>query len=240
MSFEHVCPYCKKAFVSDRSNSKYCSRKCFDYARTFIPRNRTCAYCEKHFVSRDRRSKYCSRDCYYASQVGKTHTDEAKKMISDAKMGHTVAEETRRKISNSKNGQRSSPATEFKKGSIPWNKGVKGTHFSPDTEFKKGCDGLRGENCPSWKGGISFLPYCNEFNYKLKETIRDRDERTCQLCGNKENGKTLCVHHVHYDKENCDPDLISLCQACHAKTNWNREYYEVLFIGQLKERGIIQ
>jgi len=26
----------------------------------------------------------------------------------------------------------------FKKGSVPWNKGVKGTHFSPDSEFKKG------------------------------------------------------------------------------------------------------
>jgi hypothetical protein len=26
----------------------------------------------------------------------------------------------------------------FKKGLIPWNKGMKGVHFSPDTEFKKG------------------------------------------------------------------------------------------------------
>ena len=28
--------------------------------------------------------------------------------------------------------------TSFKKGLIPWNKGLKGTHFSPETEFKKG------------------------------------------------------------------------------------------------------
>lgn len=28
--------------------------------------------------------------------------------------------------------------TAFKKGALPWNKGIKGTHFSPKTEFKKG------------------------------------------------------------------------------------------------------
>ena len=27
----------------------------------------------------------------------------------------------------------------FKKGHVPWNKNIKGTHFSPATEFKKGC-----------------------------------------------------------------------------------------------------
>lgn len=31
-----------------------------------------------------------------------------------------------------------SKRTSFKKGHIPWNKGIKGTHFSPETEFKKG------------------------------------------------------------------------------------------------------
>lgn len=33
---------------------------------------------------------------------------------------------------------RLSPKSEFKKGSIPWNKNVKGLHHSPETEFKKG------------------------------------------------------------------------------------------------------
>jgi len=37
-----------------------------------------------------------------------------------------------------KKGRRASPATEFKKGIIPWNTGRKGVHYSPATEFKKG------------------------------------------------------------------------------------------------------
>jgi G:T-mismatch repair DNA endonuclease (very short patch repair protein) len=35
-------------------------------------------------------------------------------------------------------GKHHYPKTEFKKGNIPWNTGLKGTHFSFSTEFKKG------------------------------------------------------------------------------------------------------
>jgi len=35
-------------------------------------------------------------------------------------------------------GARNSPATEFKKGQVPFNKGRKGIHMSPATEFQKG------------------------------------------------------------------------------------------------------
>lgn len=98
---------------------------------------------------------------------------------------------------------------------------------------------LEGENSPLWKGGLSFDPYCPKFNESLKEIIRERDNRTCQLCNTKENGKKLCVHHIHYDKENCAPDLISLCTRCSTKVNFNRDYYETLFIGKLKSRGLL-
>lgn len=75
------------------------------------------------------------------------------------------------------------------------------------------------------------------FNNTLKEHIRNRDNRICQLCGAKENGKKLAVHHVHYDKENCEPDLITLCQGCNSKVNFNRDHYEKLFMNNLKDRG---
>ena len=86
-----------------------------------------------------------------------------------------------------------------------------------------------GKNNPSWKGGLSFEPYPAEWNSKFKEQIRDRDNRTCQLCGinEKNTQRKLSVHHIDYDKENCDPNnLISLCIICHLKTNGNREYWE--------------
>lgn len=43
-------------------------------------------------------------------------------------------------------------STTFKKGNVPWNKGMKGFRPSKETEFKKG--ELFGENHPSWKGGV--------------------------------------------------------------------------------------
>jgi len=94
-----------------------------------------------------------------------------------------------------------------------------------------------GERSSNWKGGRSFGPYCPKFNGALKEDIRERDNRTCQLCGAKENGEKLCVHHIHYDKENCAPDLISLCRLCNCKVNGNREYYEAFFMSLLSKTG---
>jgi len=87
---------------------------------------------------------------------------------------------------------------------------------------------------------ISFKPYCPKFNKRLKEKIRNRDNRTCQLCEVKENGKKLAVHHIHYDKENCYPDLIALCNSCNVKVNINRDYWESYFMELLNKRGLLR
>ncbi len=105
------------------------------------------------------------------------------------------------------------------------------------TQFKKGTPP---EKHPRWKGGIAYLPYCYKFNKTLKEKIRERDNRTCQLCNVKENGRKLDIHHIHYDKPNCKPDLISLCRSCNAKVNSNREYYENFFMKNLALRGLLK
>lgn len=58
-------------------------------------------------------------------------------------------------------------------------------------------------------------------------TIRKWDQYTCQICGKE---PAICVHHIDYDKLNCDPkNLITLCRKCHTKTNYNREYWENYF-----------
>jgi len=79
-----------------------------------------------------------------------------------------------------------------------------------------------------WNGYVSFEPYGVEFNDKLKEQIRQRDNYICQECGKtqEELGRKLDVHHIDYDKKNNDPNnLICLCHSCHMKTNHNREYW---------------
>ena len=96
-----------------------------------------------------------------------------------------------------------------------------------------------GEKSSGWNGGISYLPYCPKFNKSLKEKIRNRDERVCQNCGVKENGKRQSVHHIHYDKENCYPDLITVCGSCNTKANSDRDKWEIFYMNKLNDRGLL-
>lgn len=86
------------------------------------------------------------------------------------------------------------------------------------------------------KGGTG-IPYEKtewgaEFDDNLKEQVRFRDSYKCRLCGCSqiENGRQLSVHHIDYNKMNCDVNnLISLCISCHMKTNNNRKYWVEMF-----------
>jgi len=87
-----------------------------------------------------------------------------------------------------------------------------------------------------WRGGISFEPYNLDWTNSLKHSIRKRDNFLCQLCSKHKNRK-LAVHHIDYDKKNCNPDnLISLCVNCHGKTNINRRKWTKFFISLMKIR----
>ncbi len=88
------------------------------------------------------------------------------------------------------------------------------------------------EKSNNWRNGASFKPYGYKFNNVLKEQIRERDSRVCQICDKTEevNGRKLDIHHINYNKQNNNKDnLISLCHICHMKTNGNRHYWINLF-----------
>lgn len=98
----------------------------------------------------------------------------------------------------------------------------------------------KGKNNPSWKGGISKFPYAFEFNSELKESIRKRDNFTCQLCGMTEAehklkyNKKLSIHHIDYNKQNCkENNLASLCCRCNSRVNKNRNHWKNYFQKQL-------
>jgi len=87
-----------------------------------------------------------------------------------------------------------------------------------------------------WRGGVSFLPYSPDFNIKLKEVIRKRDDYTCQNCGMTEEeylivyGVNLSIHHIDYNKQNCkEENLITLCNQCNIRANFNRDYWKDLY-----------
>lgn len=72
----------------------------------------------------------------------KTNIGRFKRGIPSWNKGKHHTEEAKEKNRLAHIGKRVSPKTEFKKGSIPWNKGIKGLHPSPATEFKKGQKGI--------------------------------------------------------------------------------------------------
>ena len=96
--------------------------------------------------------------------------------------------------------------------------------------------------------GRSFLPYPIEFNQHLKDSIRKRDNYTCQSCSMVEEehlilfGTNLHIHHINYDKQNCKEDnLVSTCLNCNMRANFNRSYWQEFFtnkIGQVKHDNI--
>ena len=93
----------------------------------------------------------------------------------------------------------------------------------------------------NWQGGKSFEPYPLGWTKTFKEQIRYRDKHKCQLCGilEIECDRRLHVHHKDYDKTNINSDnLISLCNSCHTKTNWNRKYW-LKFFKENSEKGNI-
>ena len=88
------------------------------------------------------------------------------------------------------------------------------------------------KDCPSYIDGRSRFPYPLGFDNKLKLQIHQRDIFTCQNCEMTEEehliviGTILHVHHIDYNKDNLDKNnLITLCQGCNLRANFNRTYW---------------
>ena len=129
------------------------------------------------------------------------------------------------------------------KKNLPRTAWKKGQHFSPQTEFKKGhistC-GFKKGNIPwnknkshlsgnkhwNWQGGIRGVDYLErrKFRQIMQQLIFERDNYTCQLCGNR---KDLQVDHIQswaeyvelrFSMDNCR----TLCAQCHYQITFGR------------------
>lgn len=81
-----------------------------------------------------------------------------------------------------------------------------------------------------WMKCLEIVAGCSggyPFNYfDIRGDIYKRDSGLCQICGKK--GR-VC-HHIDYSKYNNSPNnLIILCGKCHAKTNFDRNYWQKYF-----------
>lgn len=141
------------------------------------------------------------------SRLGTRHSEETKKHWSDIRKGKKNSPEARLKISLALNGKKKSPE-----------------------HAKKVADAHRGEKCNFWQGGVWGNPYSVDWTVTLRRSIRERDKYICQICMEPQGERSLSIHHIDYEKFNCDPaNLVSLCVECHAKTNSNREYWLTYF-----------
>lgn len=220
------CNKPKKVIQSVAKGQKrfFCSVKCMGlyrrriYARKNNPNYRgghykSCEICGKTFwvIPSNSNQRFCSRDCY-----GKWLSVDLKERIEigtyrmkvpgkdfphpRGMKGKTHSEKTRRLLSRVHRGKR------------------------PHNKYDQMREKLRGPKNPMWLGGSSFEPYALDFNEELKEMVRNRYGRTCQLCGMKENGRKLAVHHIDYDKNNNGlSNLISLCSPCNGRVNFRRK-----------------
>lgn len=164
--------------------------------------------------------------------------------------GHNSRNRMLGKNNPMKNPQTAEKVSKTKTGmSCPWLLGNNNPMKRPEVAAKQGASisgnnnpmkrpevvaKISGKNSLFWIDGSSFLPYSPQWNEQLKESIRERDNHICQMpgCGKteKQNNQKLSVHHIDYNKENLNENnLISLCEECHIKTRFNRNYWEKFF-----------
>lgn len=252
------CLYKKKTKTSMRqwNKSSFCSVPCKSHylgkrwegknssVWVDVNREKGCLFCKNKFTvkkpSRVNQVLYCSKKCFYESQKGRkpwnTGNVEYKKCL--------VCNKQIRKWLTYCSQEcyiKNKPETELLTKTCLFCKNIFQVHLT-DKKQKYCSDkcsriamGIRhrGEGHPSWKGGCSFKPYSTDWTETLKRSIRERDRYTCQVCGKE---PSIQVHHVDYDKKNCNPiNLITLCKKCHSKTNWNRDkwinYFKLERIG---------
>jgi hypothetical protein len=87
------------------------------------------------------------------------------------------------------------------------------------------------ENNPAWNNGSKSEPYCPLWlDTEYKKSIRERDGNVCANPACLKTTGRLCVHHIDYNKKNCEPfNLITLCNSCNSIANTDREWHEQWF-----------
>lgn len=245
-----MCKKCGKPFQYKPSegNRIYCSIECY---HTCVPKiKKTCKTCGIDFEVQpcydvENRSMYCSSKCFGMAMKGREAWNKGKrgifsaevcKRISEANKGrpspfkgisNRYSEETRKKISDAGHKRKGRPGRKHtdetkKKLSI---------HFTGKKRPE-----LSGDRHHMWKGGIAYTPYCNKFNTRFKDRVREFFGNRCVRCGKtkQENKNALSVHHVDENKNTCcdgtKPLFVPLCSSCHGiihthkDTDW-QEYF---------------
>jgi hypothetical protein len=183
----------------------------------------------------------------FYSWVGRKHTEETKRKISEAQKGEKgywyrrkMTEEHKKKLSEK--GKKRKHTDEEKKKISKAHKGKKisketreklrqinlGKHHTEESKLKM--KGRTGVLSPRWKGGITPLNIKIRNSLEMREwrkKVFQRDGYICVDCGVKGNGNNLNAHHIKsfssYPKLRFDINNgITLCIPCHKKIHGNK------------------
>lgn len=207
-SVELVCEHCTKPFRVSRCLTRpdapqgmrrYCSRACKDAARTQRVLH-VCVSCGKRsmWIPSKAKRKYCSVACAERLRGKARRFEMAEKWCP---------------ICGVRFGRREDESV---------------ANFRKRITCSRECMHQRSGQTQRLVWPRSS-PYAPDFTRRLCAEIRARDSHRCRLCENTRGRRPLHVHHIDYRKDNSDREnLITLCQSCHAKTNFNREHWHRL------------
>lgn len=175
---------------------------------------------------------------------GKKHSEETKRKISESMpdrsgekgpmFGKKHSEKSKRKMSENNSMKRPEVAAKISLIQSSENNPMKRPKVVAKISGKNNhMFGKFGSKNPAWKGGISCEPYCEIWQDKeYKESIKERDNHTCQNpdCWENCNHLPLHIHHINYIKKDCIPkNLLTLCCSCNMRANTNREYWQEFY-----------
>jgi hypothetical protein len=161
---------------------------------------------------------------------GHRHSEETKRIIKEKRKLQTMKPRTEEEKKKIKYTILYGPKSEQRKRNIA--KSLTGRKLSKEHREKISYYSKlkKGPLASNWRGGKSYEEYTIDWNETLRKSIRERDNYTCQLCSKQQGDTAFHVHHIDYEKKNCNPlNLITLCINCHMKTGGNRDYWKKYF-----------
>jgi len=217
-SYTITCKKCQKEFKVPKheKNRIFCSKKC---QISGIKRSKNlnitnCLICNKEFSHYGERI-VCSRECLSEYMSEKRLNENNPSWIENKETNVC---------------KRCNESFEYTRRNL--HKGQKRVFCS------LACSRNNGNNKEFIENNDNNYKYPRVFNNKLKNRIKDRDGHKCQLCSSEKN---LEIHHIDYDKKNCEDDnLITLCKKCHNITNHNRGFWLQVFIGLQSNSKIVK
>lgn len=66
MKLTKICPYCKKAFITEQNAKKFCRKRCAVMFRQNAgkPLQKHLCQCCGHIFAAERKRKFCTKDCH--------------------------------------------------------------------------------------------------------------------------------------------------------------------------------